>query len=275
MPKVIRNVFWRVMMFYVFGTFVVGLNVPYDTDGLESEDVSVSPFTLVFELAGFNVAAHIMNAVIVTSVISAANHALFAGTRLMYALAAEHHAPRIFMKLNRTKTPVYALVITSLIACVCFASSFIGAGKLWGWIQKIVGVSNQIAWVCIGLSAWRFKKAMEVQHKDLDELPYKNPFRSWSPQVVVFANIFIILIQGWKSLVPSKNPDGKFSFPTFLSYYLELPVLLIMYGGFKWWRKTIVVPLETMNLELDRYVDTLEDKEENEFLKHTWWSWII
>lgn len=31
-----------------------------------------------------------------------------------------------------------------LVFAVCFGSSFIGSGELWGWLQNLVGVSNQV-----------------------------------------------------------------------------------------------------------------------------------
>jgi amino acid transporter, AAT family len=56
-------------------------------------------------MVGSNVAGSFINAVIVTNVLSAGNHALFAGTRLLYTLAVDRHAPQVFARLNRNKIP--------------------------------------------------------------------------------------------------------------------------------------------------------------------------
>jgi amino acid permease len=96
-----------------------------------------------------------MNAVILSSVLSAGNHALFAGTRVLYGLSvARPHpqAPRIFSWTTKSGIPLPALFATSSISILCFGSSFIGSGELWGWLQNIVGVSNQ---VCVLLGASR------------------------------------------------------------------------------------------------------------------------
>ena len=88
-----------------------------------------------------------MNTVILTSVFSAGNHALFAGTRVLYGLSVvspRRQAPAIFSKTTPAGVPVYALMATSSISILCFASSFIGTGQLWSWLQNIVGVSNQV-----------------------------------------------------------------------------------------------------------------------------------
>jgi amino acid transporter, AAT family len=88
-----------------------------------------------------------MNTVILTSVLSAGNHALFAGTRVLYGLAAtspQAQAPKIFCWTTKAGIPIPALLATSSVSILCFGSSFIGSGELWGWLQNIVGVSNQV-----------------------------------------------------------------------------------------------------------------------------------
>lgn len=136
MPKVVRNVFWRILLFYFLSVLILGLDIPYNADGLEDKDTRTSPFTLVFQMAGSTAAGSFINAVIMTSVISAANHALFAGTRLLYTLAVDVHAPRVFSTLNRNQVPWIAVLATSVISLLCFGASFIGAGQLWTWLQK-------------------------------------------------------------------------------------------------------------------------------------------
>jgi hypothetical protein len=89
-----------------------------------------------------------MNTVILTSVLSAGNHALFAGTRVLYGLAAAHptpHAPALFRRTTPRGVPLPALLATSSVSVVCFGASFVGQGTLWGWLQNIVGVSNQVS----------------------------------------------------------------------------------------------------------------------------------
>lgn len=136
MPRVVKNVFWRILLFYILAVLLIGLNVPYNQKGIASKSSRTSPFTLVFQMAGAKVAGSIINGVVLTSVLSAGNHALFAGSRLLYTLAMQGHAPRVFGKLNRGQVPWVSVLATSLIAGLCFGSSFIGAGELWNWLQK-------------------------------------------------------------------------------------------------------------------------------------------
>lgn len=136
LPRVVRNVFWRILIFYLLSILVIGLNVPYTTQDLDDGDSRTSPFTIVFQQAGSQVAGSFINAVIMTSVISAGNHALFAGSRLLYTLATDGYAPKFFAKLSKRKIPWVAVLTTSFASGLCFGASFIGAGQLWSWLQK-------------------------------------------------------------------------------------------------------------------------------------------
>ncbi|KAL8784920.1 MAG: hypothetical protein Q9213_003662 [Squamulea squamosa] len=272
MPKVVRNVFWRILLFYLLSVLVLGLNIPYTTPGLKGKDSRTSPFTLVFQMAGSTAAGSFINAVIMTSVLSAGNHALFAGTRLLYSLAVDRHAPAFFGRLNRNQVPWIAVLATSAISILCFGASFIGAGQLWTWLQNIVGVSNQLSWIAIGVGSLRFRAAIKVQKKE-HLLPFKNWTYPWGPWFSVILNTFLVLVQGWSSFSPS------FSAVNFVSLYVELPIMLVMFIGWKLLKGTRVVQLREMDLETDTYpADTLDVKAG----KGPWrekaynvWRWIL
>ncbi|MDR5612435.1 MAG: amino acid permease, partial [Arsenophonus sp.] len=112
-PKAVRQVFWRILLFYVFAILVISLIIPYTDPRLlrnEVADISVSPFTLVFENAGLLSAAAVMNAVILTAVLSAGNSGMYASTRMLFTLAKEGKAPKIFSRLSPGGVPRYALI---------------------------------------------------------------------------------------------------------------------------------------------------------------------
>lgn len=229
MPRVVKLVFWRILLFYVLSIALIGLNVPWNYPGLSDRTTTTSPFTIVFKEAGSTVAASFMNTVILTSVLSAGNHALFAGTRVLYGLSVTRpvsQAPAIFSTTTAGGVPLAALLATSSVSVLCFGSSFVGNGVLWGWLQNIVGVSNQIAWLSIGLASWRFRRAWVRQGRSLDELKFRAGWTwSWGPPFVIVTVIALILIQGWSSVVPI------FSAVDFVSFYVEVPVMVVMYIG--------------------------------------------
>lgn len=259
LPKVVRNVFWRILLFYILSILLIGLNVPYNYPNLSEKSTATSPFTIVFTEVGSHVAGSFINAVILTSVISAANHALFAGSRLMYTLAVDGYAPKVLGNLNRFQIPWIAVLCTSTISGLCFGASYIGAGQLWTWLQNIVGVSNQLSWICIGLASLRFRAGLKAQG-----LEHLLPFKNWTypvgPILAVGLNSVLVLVQGWSCFSPT------FSGVDFVSFYIEIPIMLVMIVFWKLFKRTRFVRLHEMDFVTDRYDLNPEYRAEHEEL---------
>ena len=234
---------------------MIGLNIPYDYPGLSTKSSRTSPFTIAFQMAGSKAAGSFVNAVVLTSVISAGNHALYAGSRLLYTLGANGHAPKVFTRLTRYQIPWVAVLTTSLVSIVLFSLSFAGSGQVWTWLQNIVGVSNQLSWVCIGIASLRFRAGLKAQGKE-HLLPFKNWTYPVGPILCIVLNIFIILVQGWTAFSPS------FGAVDFVSFYLELPVFVAMIILWKLIKRTKFRRAHEMDLETDVY--TKEDMQPEE-----------
>ncbi|KAA8909626.1 hypothetical protein TRICI_004461 [Trichomonascus ciferrii] len=256
MPKVAKTVFYRIIIFYILSVIIIGINVPYNYPGLSGGDAATSPFTLVFQQAGSKIAGSFINAVVVTSVISAGNHNIYAGTRLFYSLAISGYAPKFCAKLTPQQIPWVGLTVTSIVSALCFGASFIGAGVLWAWLQNLVGVANQMCWLSIGITSLRFRKALERQGKT-HQLPYKNWTYPWGPWFVVVSVSIIVLIQGWSAFSPWNVSD-------FFSMYIELGIFPIMYVIWKLIKRTKIKTLDDMDLETDRYIPTADEVLQNE-----------
>ena len=76
--------------------------------------VAASPLTVVFVRAGFGAAVHVVNAVLLTAVLSATNSCFYASSRMLLALARHGHAPRVFGWVNARGVPIPSLVCVSL-----------------------------------------------------------------------------------------------------------------------------------------------------------------
>ena len=66
--------------------------------------------TVVFLRAGFGAATHVVNAVLLTAVLSATNSCFYASSRILFGMARNGQAPRIFGVVNKRGVPVFALV---------------------------------------------------------------------------------------------------------------------------------------------------------------------
>ncbi|HEY4392212.1 MAG TPA: amino acid permease, partial [Paenibacillus sp.] len=188
-PRAIRQVFWRILLFYIFAILVIGLLIPYTSPNLLQsgiDSIGVSPFTLVFERAGLAFAASAMNAVILTSVLSAGNSGMYASSRVLYSLAQRGKAPQFLGKLNRHGIPMNALLLTASVGMIAFLASLFGDGVVYTWLLNASGMCGFITWLGIAISHYRFRRAFIAQGHDLNELPYR---AKWFPFGPVFAFI--------------------------------------------------------------------------------------
>src|SRR5580704_7662761 len=135
-PKAIRTVFWRILLFYVGAIFVAGTLIPYTDPNLLNADeshIAFSPFTMVLQLLpriGYY-AANLMNAVILSSVLSCGNSSMYVASRMLYAMSHSRKAPKMFSKLNGRGVPVAALLATGSISALAFFSTLVGEHKIY------------------------------------------------------------------------------------------------------------------------------------------------
>jgi len=253
-PRAIRQVFWRILLFYCLAIFVVGLIVPYDDPRLLSSnttDVAVSPFTLVFLQAGIPSAAHLMNAVILITVFSAGNSGMYAASRTLLALAESHQAPRIFARVTKRGVPVPALILTTVIGSLTFLSSLFGDGQVYIWLLSVSGVSGLLAWLGIALAHYRFRRALIRQCRPLDQtLIYRAPIFPTGPILSAVVITVIILGQG---VTMVDLTTGQVNVQQMVAAYIGIPIFAALYIGYKLAKKTRLIPLSEVDLDSDRY----------------------
>lgn len=245
-PRAIRQVFWRILLFYILSLFVIGLLVPYTSPLLMRQDVTVSPFTLVFHHAGIRYAAGMMNFVILIAVLSAGNSGMYASTRMLWYLANRGHAPKIFSQVDRRGVPIWSLLATTAVGAVAFLTSHFGGGVVYVWLLNASGLSGFITWFGIALSHYRFRRAYILQGRDLSALPYKAAGYPFGPLFAMVLCVFVIVGQDWAIF------KGQFDWHGMLVSYIGLPIFIALWAGYKWKHKTRVVPLSACQFSVDQ-----------------------
>ncbi|QMV51153.1 amino acid permease [Ewingella americana] len=243
-PRAVRQVFWRILLFYILAILVISLIIPYTDPNLlrnEVGDISVSPFTLVFRNAGLLSAAAVMNAVILTAVLSAGNSGMYASTRMLFTLASEGKAPRIFAKLSKGGVPRNALYATTVVAALCFLSSMFGNQTVYLWLLNTSGMTGFIAWLGIAISHYRFRRGYVSQGRDLKDLPYLSGFFPFGPIFAFVLCLIITLGQNYQAFL-----KDTIDWYGVAATYIGLPLFLIIWFGYKWTRGTKVVKYSEM-----------------------------
>lgn len=249
MPKAVKQVFWRILLFYVLSIGVIAAIIPY-TDPLllnENESVTQSPFTIVFDRIGVAFAASVINAVILTSLLSATNSGVYTTSRMLFSLSDEKQAPKFLSKLNeKSKLPLRALVTTYiLIVAIIIIANFYSNAVFS--LLNIIGSLVIIVWAASSWAHVRLRKAIKLQGQDINQLlPYKSPLYPLGPILVFATLIFLYFGNSIGDLF-----DGNIG--KFFVNILPIIILGLIFLAHKLIRKTKFVKLNDMDITPHHY----------------------
>lgn len=237
-PKAVNTIFWRIVLFYLGTILVIGALINH-----ADLTVTTSAFTIVFERIGIAGAASIMNAVILTSVLSAGNSGMYASSRMLYAMSVDGMAPKIFSKVTKNGVPINAIILTTIVASLSFLTGSFGDGTVYTWLVAASGLSGFIAWLGIAACHYRFRRAYIAQGKKLESLPYRAKLFPLGP-IIAFVICFIAVIgQGVSSISSAGVAWGNL-----ISAYIGIPLFIIIFLYYKIRYKTKLVPLKEVDL---------------------------
>lgn len=256
-PKAAKRIFWRVLIFYVLTIFMVGLVVPSnDANLLKSTGTAAqSPFVIAARRAGIKVVPSLINAIILTSAWSSGNSSFLGGSRILYGMAREGHAPKIFLKTNRFGIPWLAILFFSVFICLAFLSLSDGAQVAFTWLQDLVSVAALCNWMIICGVYLRFYYGMKKQGIPRSALPWAAPFQPYLAWVSMIAFGILLLTGGYVTFV-----SGHWNIETFISSYMNIPILIILYFGYKFIKKSKIIALE--DIPIQKYIDIADANPE-------------
>ncbi|KAI0023347.1 proline-specific permease [Xylariomycetidae sp. FL0641] len=244
-PKAARRFVWRLAIFYGLGSLVIGVIVPNDDSHLlsKSSNAAASPFVIGIQRAGIHGLNHVINAAILTSAWSAGNAFCYSGSRVLYSMALNGQAPKLFAKTTRRGVPWVAVLFTLAIGCLGFLNVSNSGAQVFTWFQNISTISGYIAWIVIMITYIRFRKAM-AHHGMLDSLPFKTPLQPYATYCILFLVVLLTLTNGFQVFFPS-----KWSVSDFLAAYITIPIFLVLYLGHKAvFRTKLVTKLEDVDV---------------------------
>ncbi|CAR29591.1 ZYRO0G12342p [Zygosaccharomyces rouxii] len=278
-PTATKTTIYRIIFIYLLTMVLVGFTVPnnhprlmgspYAKEGVQS----VSPYVLAASYHHVRVLPHFINAVVMLALVSMSNSAMYAAPRLICSLAQQGYCPKYFDYIDRRGRPTRALVLCFIIGVIAFASSSEKRETIFSWLSAIAGLSELFTWSSIMLSHVRFRAAIKVQGKDINELGYKSNTGVWGSAYGVFFSLLVFAAQFWVAL-SAPNSGGKCSASDFFQSYLALPIWLTFYVGFMLWTRdfTFLIPLNKVDLDsYRRYYDPellrQEDEEHKQAMK--------
>ncbi|WP_163139664.1 amino acid permease [Bacillus sp. 22-7] len=187
-PRAIRNVLFRIIIFYIASIIILSAIFPTQELGILE-----SPFVTLMDLAGIPFAPDIMNFVILTAILSVGNSCIYASTRLLWAMAHDGMAPRVFGKLSKRKVPFTALVFTMIFSLLSLLTSVFAAETVFVLLMSIAGISVTISWMGIALSQFMFRRKYIQAGGKAEDLKYKVPFYPIIPLICIIFCVSILV----------------------------------------------------------------------------------
>ena len=237
-PSAIRATFWGIMGLFVSTMFLITMLVPSNDPNLlnDSSDASASPLVIAAQRAGVRVLPHIINAVLLTAVLSAANSNVYSGSRILLALAEEGQAPAFLKKTDRRGIPYFAVAVTAAFGLLGFLNLSSGGGQVFDWLLNISGVAGLTTWASTCLSHLYFTRALKAQGIPRSELPYVSKFQPYTAIYGLFSTVLITLTQGFTAFIDWNVSD-------FFAAYISVILFVVLWLGHKlWYREPFVDP---------------------------------
>lgn len=252
LPKAIKQVFWRITIFYLGSLVMISTLVPYNDTRLmnatSSVDATASPFVIAIVNGGIKGLPSVLNAVILIAVLSVGNASVYATSRSLNSLAEQGMAPKWTGYIDRAGRPLVAIIATDIFGLLALISASNKQEEVFNWLLALSGLSSIFTWISINLSHIRFRLAMRYQNRDLSELPYRSQAGIWGSYYGLAINMLVLVAQFWIALFPIGEKPSAYNF--FLSY-LGLPVLLASWIGYKIWKRTLRMWIKAEEIDVD------------------------
>ncbi len=231
LPRAIKNVFWRILLFYVGTLLIISLLIPFTDPRLlnSQESVALSPFTLIMHQAQFFHGASVLNAIILLALLSACNSDLYSATRILFHLSQAKQAPSIFSRLNRFHIPIWALLATASFGILAVLLQQFGSNGVFLWLVNISSLAGFIAWFGIALSHYRFRAHYLQSGNALENLPFKAPWYPIAPLIALSLTSIVILGQAYVLYM-----QHQLNAMMLLSNYIGLIIVLMLYVGHRY-----------------------------------------
>lgn len=279
LPSAVKQVFWRITLFYILALLFVGLLVPSDDPDLFGGEsyADTSPFVIASRNAGLVGFDSFMNVVILVSVLSIGNSGVYGGSRTLCALAEQGYAPKILGYVDRAGRPLVATVVVLAFSGLSYIDLSSQGSVVFDWLLALSGLSTLFTWGSISLSHIRFRKAWAYHGHTLHEIPFKAVGGVWGSWLAL-AIIFIALAAQFYTACAPIEPEGEGPLSpaqrveAFFQSYLSAFVVLIFWGiGFLWKREGWL-RIDQMDVDSGRRPIDLEAwYQEVERKKHAPW----
>jgi GABA permease len=143
----------RIAIFFVGSIFLLAVILPWN-----SAELAASPYVSAFRQMGIPYADHIMNAVVLTAVLSCLNSGLYTASRMLFVLAARREAPVGLMTVSASGVPRPAILFSSIIGFLCVIAAAVSPDRVFLFLLNSSGAVILFVYLLIAISQIRLRR---------------------------------------------------------------------------------------------------------------------
>lgn len=155
--KATNSVISRVLLFYVGSIVLVVAIVPWNSATI------ATPYVSALSAMKIPAAAQIMNAIILTAVLSALNSGLYASSRMLFALTRNGHAPAFLARVSGNGVPVAATLAGSGFGFVAVFMSYVSPDTVFAFLVNSYGTVALFVYLLVAFSQLRLRRRLEAE----------------------------------------------------------------------------------------------------------------
>ena len=145
-------------------------------------------------------AAQLMNAIVLTAVLSALNSGLYASSRMLFALTKRGDAPKGLTKLSRNGVPVRAILVGTVFGYASVVMSYVSPDRVFQFLVDSYGTVAIFVYVLIAVSQLRLRRRLER------EAPERLRVRMWCyPYLTYVAIVGMVSIVVAMAFIPEQR----------------------------------------------------------------------
>ncbi|ENU25472.1 amino acid permease [Acinetobacter modestus] len=198
-PKAINQVVVRILVFYVGSLAILLSLVPWNQ--LDLGGLDKSPFVMIFSQMGIGWAAHLLNFIILTAALSVYNSGMFANSRMLFGLAQQGNAPKVFAKVNKQGVPIPAVLLSALLIFGCVLLNYFVPEDALGHLMYVVVGALVLNWAMISLTHLKFKAMVKQKNLKTSFPALWSPISNYLVLVFIAVVLYIMWQQGFKESV--------------------------------------------------------------------------
>ncbi len=209
-----QSVVLRVATFFVGSIFLLVCIVPWN-----STEMGASPYVAAFKQMGIPYADDVMNAVVLTAVLSCLNSGLYTASRMLFVLAARREAPMRLITVNRRGVPVWAILSSTVVGFLSVIAAYVSPDTVFTFLLNSSGAVILFVYLLIAVSQYVLRRRTPS-----DRLAVKMWF---FPGLTILAAVGIVAVLAQMGLTEKTRSQLILSL-------LSWAVVLVLYAVTRW-----------------------------------------